>query len=42
MVHDYIEDPVVLAGAFNAGHQFVPSLIEAADRLAQEVERRLT
>lgn len=41
MVHDYIEDPVVLADAFNAGNQFVPSLIEATDRLVQEVERRL-
>jgi hypothetical protein len=41
MVHEYIEDPIILINALNAGHAFVPSLLTAADRLIGEVERRL-
>ena len=33
MVHEYIEDPVVLASALDAGHAFVPELAAAAARL---------
>lgn len=32
MVHDYIEDPLVLASALNAGHAFVSILVAAAAR----------
>lgn len=33
MVHEYVEDPVVLASALQAGHEFVPALAAAAERL---------
>jgi hypothetical protein len=35
MVHEYIEDPAVLASALQAGHDFVPALVAAATRLTQ-------
>ena len=41
MVHECIEDPVVLISALNAGHTFVSSLLTTADRLISEIERRL-
>ena len=41
MVHEYIEDPVILVSALNAGHAFVPSPLNATDRLIDEVERRM-
>lgn len=34
MVHEYVEDPAVLASALTAGHTFVPMLERAAQRLA--------
>lgn len=40
MVHDYIEDLVVLTDALNAGHHFVPGLCAMADSLVAEVNRR--
>ena len=40
MVHEYVEDLVVLSDALQAGHQFVPTLIGAADAMAAEAERR--
>jgi hypothetical protein len=33
MVHEYIEEPVVLASAPDAGHAFVPELAAVAARL---------
>lgn len=33
MVHEYIDDPVVLASALQAGHAFVPELAATAQRL---------
>lgn len=33
MVHEYIEDPAVLADALEAGHRFVPVLVAVAERL---------
>ena len=33
MVHEYVEDPAVLASALQAGHEFVPVLAVAAERL---------
>lgn len=41
MVHEYIEDPIILINALNAGHAFVPSLWITADRLIGEVEKRM-
>lgn len=40
MVHEYIEDPVVLANALQVGHEFVPRLVKAADTMAAEIRRR--
>lgn len=33
MVHEYVEDPLVLASALEAAHVFVPSLVAVARRL---------
>ncbi|WP_240538433.1 hypothetical protein [Rhodoferax sp. PAMC 29310] len=41
MVHEYIEDLVVLASALRNGHAFVPTLVAAARRCVAEVERLL-
>lgn len=40
MVHEYVEDLVVLADALETGHQFVPSLLRAADAMIAEAQRR--
>jgi hypothetical protein len=40
MIHEYIEDLTVLSSALQSGHEFVPTLIAAAERLIDEVERR--
>ncbi len=40
MVHEYVEDMTVLASALQTGHDFVPSLIVAANRLMAEIEQR--
>jgi hypothetical protein len=40
MVHEYVEDPDVLSGALQAGHEFVSVLIETADRMIAEARRR--
>ena len=41
MVHEYVEDPVVLNAALQSGHAFVPALVAAADAMVIEIERRL-
>ena len=41
MVHEYVEDPVVLSAALQSGHAFVPALVAAADAMTVEIERRL-
>lgn len=41
MVHEYVEDPVVLADALNLGHESVPALCAAAGTLAAAAERLL-
>lgn len=33
MVHEYVEDPVVLTSALQTGHAFVPGLIDAANKM---------
>ena len=40
MVHEYIEDPVVLSSALQTGHAFVPTLLTAADNMIAEITRR--
>lgn len=40
MVHEYVEDPVVLTSALQSGHIFVSALIAAADKMITEIERR--
>jgi hypothetical protein len=40
MVHEYVEDPVVLTSALQTGHAFVPTLIDAANKMVVEIERR--
>ena len=40
MIHEYVEDPVVLASAMQTGHDFVPVLITAASNMITEIERR--
>ena len=40
MVHEYVEDLVVLTSALQTGHAFVPALIAAADQMIAEIERR--
>ena len=40
MIHEYVEDPVVLISALQSGHVFVPSLIVVANKMIAEVELR--
>ena len=40
MVHEYIEDPVVLASALQGGHAFVPVLVAVTDRILGEIDSR--
>lgn len=40
MVHEYVEDPALLAEALERGHAFVPQLVEAGRRMAEEMGRR--
>lgn len=41
MVHEYVEDMVILADALNFGHESVPLLRDTATFLAEEAERLL-
>ncbi|OHC62802.1 MAG: hypothetical protein A3H93_03135 [Rhodocyclales bacterium RIFCSPLOWO2_02_FULL_63_24] len=40
MIHEYVEDPVVLTDALQSGHAFVPALIDAAEKMIAEIESR--
>jgi hypothetical protein len=40
MIHEYIEDPVLLANALQTGHFFVPALIAVADKITAEIKQR--
>ncbi|MBU3657284.1 MAG: hypothetical protein FGM35_04535 [Rhodocyclaceae bacterium] len=42
MVHEYIEDLVILANALTAGHDYVPTLVETAARLTERVQQRIS
>lgn len=39
-VHEYVEDLALLASALQAGHESVPILIRASNKLIAEIERR--
>lgn len=39
MVHEYIEDMLVLCNALAAGHAFVPVLIDTANRLTFQIDK---
>jgi hypothetical protein len=41
MVHEYIEDLVILSSALRAGHDFVPVLTLTATRFVQVAEKRM-
>lgn len=40
MVHEYIEDPAILAEALNNAHSFIPLLIQFADQLSEALNKR--
>ena len=40
MVHEYVEDTTLLVNALQSGHDFVPMLVEAANRITGEAQRR--
>jgi hypothetical protein len=40
MIHDYIEDPAVLADALQTGHDNLPLLLDAANSMLGELSRR--
>ncbi len=40
MVHEYIEDPEILASALRSGHDFVSVLVTVTNTLTGEIERR--
>ena len=42
MVHEYIEDRVVLTDALQAGHAFVPMMLAVASRLIGKTQQRLS
>lgn len=40
MIHEYVEDPVILISALQSGHAFVAALISSADKMLAEIRRR--
>lgn len=40
MVHEYIEDPEILASALQSGHDFVATLLHVADALESAITKR--
>ena len=41
MVHEYIEDLVILSSALRAGHAFVPTLVQTANKFLAVVQKRM-
>jgi hypothetical protein len=41
MVHEYIEDLVILCDSLKAGHAFVKTLVKTADQFVLQVDRRI-
>ena len=42
MVHEYIEDLLILSSALRFGHEFVPTLIDTTARLVQQANQRIS
>jgi hypothetical protein len=40
MIREYIENPLILADALEAGHRYVPVLVDVTARLGAELEHR--
>jgi uncharacterized protein with HEPN domain len=40
MIHEYVEDPVVLNSALQNGHAFIPVLMATANKMLAETDRR--
>ncbi len=40
MVHEYVEDPVVLANALEAAHEYVDVLADVTSKMTAEIEQR--
>lgn len=40
MIHEHLENPIVLADALEADHRYVPVLVDVTARLRAEIERR--
>lgn len=40
MIHEYVEDPAILAAALEAARRYVPVLIKTAEKMASEIHRR--
>lgn len=40
MVHEYVEDPEILASALQSGHGFVATLVATANHMLGEIEAR--
>lgn len=41
MIHEYIEDPLILLTALQSGHNYVPKLERVANNMLNELHRRL-
>jgi len=41
MVHEYIEDPLILVSALQAGHNYVPTLEQVTNNMLNEIHSRL-
>ena len=41
MIHEYIEDPLILLSALQSGHDYVPTLEKIVNNLLSEIDRRL-
>lgn len=41
MVHEYIEDLVILSSALRAGHHYVPTLTRTASKFIEQAQQRL-
>ena len=41
MIHEYIEDPLILLSALQSGHNYVPTLEKIVNNILSEIDRRL-
>ncbi|SEL55015.1 hypothetical protein [Ectothiorhodospira marina] len=40
MIHEYIDDPNILANALQSGHEYVPTLVQVTDNILKDLEAR--